>query len=229
MKQMKMITVLISLTLFVSLLTFTSSLVISNKLNGGVIVPSVGSGSVAPPSGNTLPQPTSDVGEDDDAVMGDKNAPITIIEFSDFECPFCGRFYSQTLTQIKTEYIDTGKVKLVYRDFPLSIHPSAQKAAEAAECVREQGGDEAFFEMHDVIFEKQASLSVSNLKVWAQDLGYDINSCLDSGKFRSEVQNDFSDGQAAGVSGTPTFFINGVKLVGAQPFSAFKQIIDANL
>jgi len=89
---------------------------------------------------------------DDDAILGDPNAPVTIIEFSDFECPFCQRFFSETLSQIQKEYIDTGKARLVYRDFPLSFHPGAQPAAEAAECAKAQG---KFWEMHDLIFSKQ--------------------------------------------------------------------------
>src|SRR3989344_6683922 len=88
--------------------------------------------------------------EDDDAVLGNEDAPVTIIEFSDYQCPFCRKFWTETLGQIKSEYIDTGKVKLVFRDFPLSsLHPQAQASAEAAECVKEKGGDEAYFKMHD--------------------------------------------------------------------------------
>ena len=173
---------------------------------------------------------------DDDAVLGDKNAKVTIIEFSDYQCPFCARFWSQTLPQIKKDYVDTGKVKFVYRDFPLtSIHPMAQKAAEAAECVGEKGGDKAYFEMHDAIYKNQAQLSLDNLKAWAKDLGYDISSCLDSGKYASEVQKDTSDAQASGGRGTPYFVImksgekTGTALSGAQPFSTFKEAIDAQL
>jgi protein-disulfide isomerase len=170
----------------------------------------------------------SQISADDDAVLGDKNAPVTIIEFSDYECPFCARFHSQTLPQLKKEYIDTGKAKLVYRDYPLAqIHRQATIAAEAAECVRDEAGnDEAYFEYHDTIFENQQSVNEANLKLWAQQQGFDINKCLDSGKFKSEVQKDLQDG---GQLGTPTFFINGKQLRGAQPFSAFKQIIDAEL
>ena len=229
-KQLRLLTVLVGLSLFLSVLTFATSVIVVNNLGGlaAVAPPSVPSGVTRPTAVPSAGEKV-DVSEDDDAFLGDKNAPVTIIEFSDFECPFCARFYKQTLPQLQRAYIDTGKVKLVYRDFPLSFHPNAQKAAEAAECVREQGGDEAYFKMHDAIFENQPSLSESNLKVWAQDLGYDIDSCLDSDKFRSEVQKDFADGQAAGISGTPSFFINGQKLVGAQPFSAFQQIIEAEL
>ena len=167
---------------------------------------------------------------DDDAVLGDEDAPVTIIEFSDYQCPFCGRFYSQTLPQIKSQYVDTGKVKIVFRDFPLtSIHPMAQSAAEATECVKKQGGDEAFWKMHDKIFENQASLNNANLKAWAKEIGYDISDCLDSGEMKSEVQKDSQDATAAGGQGTPYFVINGVPISGAQPFANFQQIIEAEL
>ncbi len=186
----------------------------------------------APSPSPTQPSaaPTVEVSADDDPVKGNKNAPVEIIEFSDFQCPFCARFYSDTLPQLEKEYIKTGKAKLVYRDFPLtSIHPYAQKAAEAAECADDQG---KFWEMHNKIFDNQAAIGVIDLKKYADELGLDtakFNSCLDSGKYASEVQKDLTDGQAAGVSGTPSFFVNGKKIVGAQPFSAFKQIIDAEL
>ena len=172
---------------------------------------------------------------DDDAVLGDKDAPVTIIEFSDYQCPFCGRHFTQTYPQIKSEYIDTGKVKIVFRDFPLtSIHPQAQGAAEAAECIRDAAGgkgkgDAAYYKMHDKMFENQQSLSTDNEIAWAKELGYDIKSCLSSGKFKAEVQKDTSDAQAAGGQGTPYFVINGKPLSGAQPFSAFQQIIEAEL
>jgi protein-disulfide isomerase len=167
---------------------------------------------------------------DDDAMIGDPNAPVTIIEFSDYQCPFCARFYTQTYPLLKEQYIDTGKANLVFRDFPLAnIHPEAFAASEAAECVREQGGDEAYFEMHDKIFENQNSLSKTSLNNFAKELGYDIEACLSSGKFYNEVNQDLQDGTTAGVRGTPSFFINGKMLEGAQPFSEFQRIIDQEL
>jgi protein-disulfide isomerase len=182
---------------------------------------------------------------DDDAVLGDSNAPVTIVEFSDYQCPYCRKFWTETFHQIKEQYIDTGKVKLVFRDLPLaSLHPMAVKSAEAAECVREQGGDKAYFEYHDKVFAEQNLLDSGNemgqvtktvtytendLKSWAQDLGYDIGSCLDSGKYTSEVAKDFSDAQSAGFTGTPGFSINGVPLKGAYPFSEFQRIIESEL
>jgi len=176
------------------------------------------------------PEKFIDVSEDDDAVLGNKNAPVTIIEFSDFQCPFCEKFFTESFSQIKTNYIDTGKVKLVFRDFPLtSIHQYAETAAEAAECVRTKGGDTAFWKMHDKIFQNQASLSEDNLKKWAKDLGYNIDTCLANGEKTAEVNKDLSDGSAAGVSGTPSFFINGKMVEGAVPYSVFESEINAAL
>lgn len=166
---------------------------------------------------------------DDDAIKGNANAPVTIVEFSDFECPFCAKFYRETLGQIEEEYIETGKVKFVYRDFPLGFHANAQKAAEAAECAGEQN---KYWEMHDMLFEDGVVGGVSTFKRYAKEIGLNTNKfdeCLDSGQMASEVRNDMKDGSAEGISGTPAFIINGQLLVGAQPFSKFKQVIDSEL
>lgn len=176
---------------------------------------------------------------DDDPVKGSGNASVTIIEFGDFQCPFCANFYTQTLPLIKENYINTGKVKFVYRDFPLDIscntsmnrqlHPNACKAAEAAECADNQG---KFWEYHDKLFENQQSLDITSLKQYAEDLGLDaaeFNNCLDSGEMTSEVQNDINDALSYGVEGTPAFFINGIFVSGSQPFSVFQQIIEEEL
>ena len=179
------------------------------------------------------PTPTEaekiEVSADDDAIKGDKDAPVTLIEFSDFECPFCAKFFKETLPLIQKEYMQEGKVKLIYRDFPLSSHPNAQKAAEAAECAGEQ---DKYYEMHDKLFEQGVKGGVDSFKQYAKDLGLNtekFNDCIDSGKMASEIQKDMSDGQSYGVSGTPAFFINGKFISGAQPFEAFKQAIDAEL
>ncbi|OHA08728.1 MAG: hypothetical protein A3B37_02660 [Candidatus Sungbacteria bacterium RIFCSPLOWO2_01_FULL_59_16] len=167
---------------------------------------------------------------DDDPFLGDPSAPVAIIEFSDFQCPFCARFFSDAEPRIIDTYVKTGKVKFIYRDFPLSsIHAEAQKAAEAGECADEQG---KFWLYHDLVFRRQSQLGVENLKAWAAELGFNtqqFNSCLDSGKYAAEVAKDFSDGQAAGVRGTPTFFINGQSVVGALPFEQFQSAIEAAL
>ena len=177
------------------------------------------------------------VSMDDDPVKGDSNAPVTIIEFSDFQCPFCGRHFKTTMPDIEREYIKTGKVKYVFRDFPLEFHQYAPKASEAADCAGEQ---EKYWEMHDKLFEKQADLKVEKIKQYAAEIGLDsdtFDSCLDSGKYAGEIQKDVEDGKRAGVSGTPSFFIGksqkdkskeikGKKIVGALPYQSFKQIID---
>lgn len=191
------------------------------KVTGNTVVAGTGSGN---PSAAAVVDHT-----DDDAFKGDADAPVTIVEWSDYQCPFCGRFYSDALPQIEEQYIKTGKVKLVYRDFPLSFHPQAQKAAEAAECAKDQ---DRFWDMHDRLFDNQASLSVGNFKVWAKELGLDtdaFNTCLDSGSKASEVQKDMLDGQKAGIRGTPGFMIDGKLVSGAQPFAVFASIIDEAL
>lgn len=179
-----------------------------------------------------------EVSADDDAFLGPKKAKVEIIEFSDFQCPFCRSFWRETLGLIKSEYINAGKsVKFVYRDFPLSFHPMAQKYAEAAQCAEDQS---KFWEMHDKIFEEQEKLGqgtisaygINDVKRWAGELGLNassFNQCLDSGKYTDEVRQDFEDGTRAGVNGTPTFFINGTSVVGAQPFGNLKAIIDEEL
>lgn len=186
------------------------------------------------PLDNNIPTGPVAVSADDDPVLGKDNAPITIIEFSDFQCPFCERFFSQTFGQVKTNYIDTGKVKFVYRDFPLrSIHPNAQKAAEAAECANEQ---DKFWGYHDTLFNKQqewaSSIAIPLFKQYAKDLGLDtdkFNTCLDSGKYQDEVNKDEQDGIRVGIQGTPAFFINGQLLSGAQPYAAFQAAIEQSL
>lgn len=180
-----------------------------------------------------------EVSADDDPFLGPKNAKVTIIEFSDFQCPFCRSFWRSTFDQIKSEYIDSGKsVKFVYRDFPLAqLHPLAQKYAEAAGCAGDQG---KFWEMHDKIFGEQEKLGqgtisaygIGDIKRWGSELSLnasEFNQCLDSNKYSAEVGKDYEDGSRAGANGTPTIFINGRIVVGAQPFENFKAIIDEEL
>lgn len=161
--------------------------------------------------------------------LGSKDAKVTIVEYSDFQCPFCERFVTQSFPQIKTDYIDTGKVKLVFRQFPLSFHPFAQKAAEASLCADEQG---KFWDYHDKLFANQQKITVPDLKQYAADLKLDttkFNDCLDNNKMADKVKQQSTSGGSYGVSGTPSFFVNGNLFVGAQPFAAFKQKIDAEL
>lgn len=177
--------------------------------------------------------PVNVASRNDAPVLGKNSAKVMVMEFSDFQCPFCQRFFTDAYKQIKAKYIDTGKAKFVFRHFPLPGHQNAQKAAEAAECANRQGKFEKY---HDTLFTKgQADgtgLDVPSLKTYAKELGLDtgkFNACLDTGETAEIVKKDLSDGAAAGVSGTPTVFVNGKKIVGAQPFAVFEAAIEAEL
>lgn len=172
-------------------------------------------------------------------VRGDKNARVALVEFTDYQCPFCGQLFTNTYPSIKKDYIDTGKIKYIVRDYPLTqIHSQAQKAAEAANCANEQG---KFWEMHDKLFANQQALQIDDLKKYAADLGLNtsqFNSCLDSGKMAEKVSKDVTEGAKYGVRGTPASYVgivegNTVKqateVSGAQPFSAFQAVIDGIL
>ncbi len=188
------------------------------------------------------PKQTVKISMDDDPIIGNADAPITIIEFSDFQCPFCARFHVQTLPLLLEEYIEEGKVKLVFRDFPIqSIHPNALPASVAAECANEQG---KFREMHDILFENQNEWNKKDttevmtlFSQYAAEIQLEqerFDSCLISAKYIEEIRNDLEDGRDYGVSGTPGFFVGNdeigyVELKGAQPFDSFKKIIDAQL
>jgi len=181
-----------------------------------------------PPVPTVSPVPAPGPTVDDDPARGPQDAPVTMIEFSDFQCPYCARFFRDTLPLILGNYGD--RVRFVYRDFPLtSIHSLAQKAAEAAECADDQG---AFWKYHDLLFENQSALDEESLKGYAASLGLDtvaFNDCLTSGKYTAEVRKDVQDGLAAGVQGVPTFFINGVPIAGAQAYPVFEDAIEAAL
>jgi protein-disulfide isomerase len=174
-----------------------------------------------------LHPPTVQVGYDPTRVRGDANAPVTIVEFGDFQCPYCRRAQT-TLRDLLAKY--KGRVKLAFRDFPLrTIHPQAEIAAEAARCAEAQG---KFWPFHDALYADQSKLSQPELIATAQSLGLDGNtfqSCLADGKFADQVEQDVQAGAQLGVDATPTFFINGVLLQGAQPEAQFEKIIDAEL
>jgi len=205
---------------------------------------------VANQSPQPVQQPTQSSGPqiiqvslDDDPVKGNPDAPVTIVEFSDFQCPFCKRFHETTFQLIQENYIDTGKVKFVYRDFPIpSIHPNgAIPAALASECADEQG---MFWEYHDKIFENQKNWELlaaedvaKEFKAYAQELELNtnqFNDCLNSEKYMDEVSKDYQEGNSYGITGTPTFFIGNeksgyIKLTGAQPYSTFQRVLDQML
>jgi len=171
--------------------------------------------------------------------MGRADAPVTLVEFSDYQCPFCRRHVTSTLPELKRDYVDRGKVRYVYRDFPIDrLHPEARKAAEAAHCAGDQG---KYWEMHDLLFARQRQLNADDLKKYASGIGVDqaaFNACLDEGRHAKVVDEDERAGASIGVTGTPTFVVGktrpdgtleGVRLVGAQPASAFRRAIDALL
>ena len=158
--------------------------------------------------------------------IGPADAPVTIVEFTDYDCPFCRRYYNETFPQIMERYGD--QIRYVMRHFPLvSMHPEAAKAAEAAECAGEDG---LFWEFHDVIMEGVPSLAVEDLKQYAAEIGVNnstFDRCLDDGAKNAMVQLDLRDGYMHGVRGTPAFFVNGYSLSGAQPIDVFEAYIEA--
>lgn len=165
---------------------------------------------------------------DSDYVFGDKNAKVVLIEYTDFECPFCAKHYD-TAKKIKETY--GNKIAFVTRHFPLSFHAEAQKAAEAAECAGEQG---KFWQMYDYIFaaNKAKDMSVDKWKAGAKKLGLStakFNDCLDTGKYAQKIADSANGGAAAGVDGTPATFVNGELVSGALPFEQFKSMIDGLL
>jgi len=174
-----------------------------------------------------LDPPRISVDPSDGPSMGPKNAPVTLVLFSDFQCPYCAKV-GPTLHRLGEHYGD--RLRIVFRDFPLvQIHKDAAKAAEAGSCAAEQG---KFWEMHDKLFENQGALQVDELKKRAAGLGLDtaaFGSCLDSGKNAAKWQRDTADGQRFGVTGTPAGFVNGRLLSGAQPYEAYAQVIDEEL
>ncbi len=200
----------------------------------------------APQPAQIPTQPTAPqvfrVSLDDDPVKGNPDAPVTVVEYSDFQCPFCSRFFQQTLPLIEENYIDTGKIKFVYKDLPLdNLHPNARAAHIAAECADEQG---KFWEYHDVLFEKQpqwSNLASSELQntftEFATDMGLQatsFESCMESQDIADEVNQDALEAVRYGATGTPTFFIGTekdgfIKLVGAQPYAVFQRAIDNQL
>lgn len=168
-----------------------------------------------------------------DFVLGDQNAPVTVITYSDFQCLFCGKFFKEVESGLREKYIKTGKVKFIYRDFAF-LGDESFWAGNAARCAGEQG---KFWQYHDYLYsnqsgENQGAFSKSNLKSFAAALGLDkekFNSCLDSEKYTAAIQKETKEGGDAGVSGTPASFINGTLYAGALPFVTFTQIIDSEL
>ncbi len=192
----------------------------------------------APPPAEILPTEPTDIARQ--PFRGAANAKVAIIEFSDYQCPFCARFEKDAYPQILKDYVDTGKVKYVWRDLPLvDMHPHAQKAAEAGNCAGDQG---KFWEMHDLMFENQQALAPADLTKHAATLQLNtglFQTCLDSGRYAAEIKNDVAEAVKFGISGTPSFLVGVVqpngsvkvvkKMVGTKPFAEFKAAIESAL
>jgi protein-disulfide isomerase len=171
--------------------------------------------------------------QSDDRVLGSPAAKVTIIEYADFQCPFCGRFESTTVGQLKEKYVKTGQAKIIYRDFAF-LGAESVESAEAARCAGEQ---DKFWDFHDYLYahqngENQGAFAAMNLKKFAGALKLDqakFDSCLDDHKYKSAVEASLKTGQGLGVTGTPTTFVNGQEIVGAQPIAQFETLIQAAL
>ena len=230
-------------------LMVTAGILVSMKpgVTGGAPTPTGAPSAAANPTGEKAGPTMAKVSLDDDPVMGDrKKAKVAIIEFSDFECPFCQKFHKDSYDTLVKDYVDTGKAVISFRDYPLPFHePKASNAANLAQCVKEAKGDVAYFKFNKLYFEN----TVSNGKGVADDKMTEIlqqsgvnptavKDCATKEKFKDEIAKDMSDGQAAGVSGTPSFIIgklsadgmvDGEVVVGALPLAQFKATVDKYL
>jgi protein-disulfide isomerase len=212
---------------------FTKVQYLEQSGNGTINIDDQANNEVAP----SAPTGPVDVSNGNLPVLGNEDAKVTLVLFSDFQCPFCKAIVDDALPQIKKDYIDTGKAKLYFRHFPLtSIHPNAQKAAEAGECANEQGN---FWAFHDEMFKNQTNWeglpsdqAIAKFGEYANIVGLNgaqLSECVSSGKMADKVKKDADDGSKVGVNGTPATFINGMMISGAAPFSDFKAEIEKQL
>lgn len=199
-------------------------------------VADAGTPSAAAPAGQGQPDPNKvyEVGTGHFPVKGNDSAKVTIVEFADFRCPFCEKFFTDTEPQLMKDYVDTGKVKFAFRNYQF-LGPASVVAGNSAECANEQG---KFWDMYEYLYKNQppesdtSMYTADNLTQIAGTLGMDtgkFKSCMDSTKFQKNIDQDMADGQKVSVSATPTFFVNGKQLLGAQPYANFKALIDAEL
>ncbi len=217
-------------------------LLVKMERGGNLFAANTNNNYVAPDNGtqnnNNNQQPSADqvynVGVGHFPVRGNEKAPVTVVEFADFRCPFCERFHNDALKGMIQDYVNTGKVKFYFRSFAF-LGPASTDTHMAAECANEQG---KFWAMHDWLYDHQADesdtayYSKTNLIKYAGQVGLNVGkftTCLNSNKYSSEITKDMTDGQAVGVQGTPTIYINGKQLVGAQPYATVKAAIDAAL
>jgi len=180
-----------------------------------------------PTAAGTTEAKRVNVSTEGDPSIGPADAPVTIVEFSDYQCPYCQAWYQQAFDQLMANY--PGKIRFVYRDLPSPQHPESTPAAEAARCAGEQG---AYWKYHDALFSGQIALGRAAYEKYAADLGLDttaFSACLDEHQYQAEVKTDASDAARLGLNGTPSFVINGRILIGAHPFEDFKVIIDEEL
>lgn len=194
-------------------------------------------GSLRPPRRGPARPTTAKVETKGSPVLGDPEAPITLVEFTDYECPFCRRFYLNTLSKIKKQYVETGKVRFVLRDLPLGFHANARPAAKAAHCAREQG---KYWEMHDALFEGGGKLNKNDFVRYAENIGVEdfaFQKCMESDRHKEAIDRDIADAGKASITGTPGFVlgkttdneIEGTFISGAQSFASFKRQIDGLL
>src|SRR5262249_27781048 len=198
-----------------------------DKLYDKMLADAVAAAPTPAPGGAPAAPPTvANVHVGNAPVLGPKNAPVTTVAFSDFQCPFCSRAVP-TLKELEKQY--EGKIKVAFKNQPLPFHNNARPAAMAALAANEQG---KFWEMHDKLFSNQQNLDRASLEKYAQEVGLDIGkfkAALDSNKFDAQITADSNEGNKVGANGTPTFFINGHQLVGAQPLESFKAMIEEEL
>ena len=231
-----------------NLITVPAAILIAGIIIGGAVIYTKGALTEKKDSQNASAIKSSTINIDpvtiDDHIRGTPDAPITIVEFSDLECPFCKIFHG-TMQKIMEEYGKTGKVAWVYRHFPLSIHPKSPRESNASECAYEQGGNEKFWQYVDKVFSITPSnnqLDPLQLPIIAKDTGLDLvkfNTCLDSGKYNEKIQKNYQDGIRVGIgsipdTGTPYSVLidkkgNKIPIDGAQPYEAVKRLIDAML
>ncbi len=198
-----------------------------------------GTGSATPEPQTSFPTltPAAITPVDDGRVWGDPDAPVTLVEFSDYQCPFCARHFLQTWPLIKEQFVDTGRIKYVFKDFPLtSLHPQAPQAHSAARCAGDQAEDatDAYWAMHDMLYERQETWSGEAepdevFKQFARDLDLDVevfSACLESDRWREAIAADLNEGAGLGVTGTPSFFIDGYPIFGAREFELFAYAIE---
>lgn len=205
-----------------------SAIVFTNRTNIADIA-GTGKQLAAAQTGSTLKPADMQALGQNAPMLGDPRAPVTVVEFADYQCPFCGRFYQTTEKSIIDTYVKTGKVKFVFRDFAF-LGEESSLAAQAARCAGDQG---KYWQYHDYLFdhqngENEGSFAASHLKIFAQTLGLatsQFNNCLDSGTHKKEVEDDTALGRKFGVNGTPSSFVNGAMITGAVPFNEFDQKI----